>query len=242
MPTYQRGYKRPRAAYRKRRVVRKRAVSSSRRRMVSLIRRTVLKTGELKIRYNLFDKVNVYHNCFYNATGISSGALIHLNNATGMPAQGTGDNQRIGDEIMSSYYRIKLLFGQQSDRPNVNWRWVALSVPKGGTISYGNWFVATTSNVLLDDPNRDYVKVIKSGFMRPNEAGLAGGGGDEYTFTKRITVPYKKRIRFGPGNGATTHADDDLYLLMMGYDAFGTLLSDIVGYVQAEYALYYRDP
>jgi len=243
MPTYQRGYKRPRSV-RTNRVQRRTRVLpvTNRRRMVSLIRRTVLRTAELKIKYNSFDKVNVYHNGFYNPSGISSGALIHLNNAPAMPSQGTGDNQRIGDQMNSISYDIKLLFGQQSDRPNVNWRWIVLSVPKGATISYGNWFKQTTSNILLDDPNRDYVKVLKSGFMRPNEAGLAGGGGDEYTFTKRISVPYKKLVKFGPADGATTHNDNDIYLSIMGYDAFGTLPTDIVGYVQAVYSLNYRDP
>jgi len=28
----------------------------------------------------------------------------------------------------------------------------------------------------------------------------------------------------------------------MAYDAFGSLISDIVGYIQAEYSLHYRDP
>nr|WPR18639.1 MAG: capsid protein [Crogonang virus 146] len=243
MPTYGRGYNRPRA-YSKKRVVRKRRApaSTGRRRLVALIRRTVLKRGELKMRDSAVAKTNLYHNCFYNITGIESGLMIHLNAPLACPPQGVGDNQRVGDEVQLSAYKIRLLIGQQADRPNVNWRWNVFRVPKGSSISYNDWFRNRTSNVLIDEPNIDFVTKIKSGFWRPNEAGLAGGGGDEYTFTKVISFSYKKTLKFGPGEGAITHNDDDLYFSLMGYDAFGTLLSDIVGYAQASFTVYYRDP
>lgn len=243
MPTYQRGYKRPRGGYKKKRIMRRRKpASASRRRLVSLIKRTVLKKAELKMRDTAVNKTNIYHNCFYNISGIESGFIIPLNTALAQPPQGVGDNQRVGDEIQLSAYKIRLLIGQQSDRPNVNWRWNVFKVPKGSTISYNTWFRNRIANVLLDEPNSDFVTTLKSGYWRPNEAGLAGGGGDEYTFTKVVSFNYKKTLKFGPDDGATTHNDDDLYFSLMGYDAFGTLLSDIVGYCQASFTVYYRDP
>lgn len=242
MPGPYRGYKRKRSYRKPYKKTYKRPAGMKRRKLVTLIKRTILKKAELKEKFTAVGKTDIYHNCFYNGTGVSSGLVIHLNNANFMPTQGVGDNQRVGDEINMSGYKLRMLLGQQADRPNVNWRWFLLSVPKGTTISYANWFEATTSNVLLDQPNRDFVKVLKRGYWRPNEAGLAGGGGDEYTFTKQLWLPYKKLLKFGPGQGATTHNDDDLYFSLMGYDAFGTLITDIVGYVQTMVVLSYRDP
>jgi hypothetical protein len=212
---------------------------TNRRKLVSLIKRTVLKKAESKEKTVAYDKKEVYHNSFHG--GPAEGLVILMNSGS-MPTQGVSDSQRVGDEIYSSGYKIKLLFGQKADRPNVTFRYLVVTVPKGSTITYANWFKNITGNVLLDDPNRDFVKVHASGFWRPNEAGLANTGGDEYTFVKQMWVPYKKKVRFGPGDGVITHNDDDLYLVVMAYDAFGTLQADNIAYIQTALSYYYRDP
>lgn len=245
MPGPYRGYKRPRATKKssnKPYTKSTKSTNTKRRKLVTLIKRTILKKAELKEKFTPVEKTNIYHNCFYNSTGVSTGLMIHLNNASFMPSQGAGDNQRVGDEINMSGFKLRMLIGQQADRPNVNWRWFVFKVPKGSSISYGNWFEATTNNILLDQPNRDFVKVLARGYWRPNEAGLAGGGGDEYTYSKQLWIPYKHTLKFGPGAAATTHNDDDVYFSLMGYDAFGTTILDIVGYVQTMVYLAYRDP
>jgi len=216
--------------------------SASRRRLVTLIKRTVLKKTELKELFKSPPKANLYHNCFYNVSGVSTGFVWPINASLNMPSQGVKDNERVGDEIELTGIKISLLLGQQADRPNVNWRYFVLSVPKGSSITYGNWFQLNTGNILLDDPNRDFVKTLKSGIWRPNEAGLVGGSADEYTFTKRIHIPYRKHLKFGPGDAVNTHNDDDLYFVLMAYDAFGSLVTDIVGYVQLGQTMLYRDP
>jgi hypothetical protein len=188
-----------------------------------------------------YDKREMFHNSFYNPT-LSIGMVQQLNAAVNMPAQGVKDNERVGDQINVSRWTLKLLIGQKSDRPNVTFRYLVVSVPKGSPITYGNWFIATTSNVLLDDPNRDFVKVIKSGIWRPNEAGLSGSGGDEYTFTKQLYVPYKKTVKFGPDDAARTHNDNDVYFILMAYDAFGSIQSDNIAYAQMASCLHYKDP
>jgi len=215
---------------------------SSRRRLVSLIKRTVLKKTELKEKFVSSPKAEIYHNCFYNVSGVSSGFVWPLNGSPNMPAQGVQDNQRVGDEIDIAGFQLRLLCGQKADRPNVNWRYFVLSVPKGSTLTYGNWFTVNTGNVLLDDPNRDFVKVHQQGIWRPNEAGLVGGSADEYTFVKRMFIPYKKHLKFGPGDSVLSHNDDDLYFILMAYDAFGSLITDNIGYVQFGATMTYRDP
>ena len=220
----------------------RRAPAPARRNLVKLIKRTVLKRTELKEKFQNAGKTEIYHNCFYSGTPINTGFVWPMNASGVMPAQGTGESERVGDEIYMVGYKIRLLVGQKADRPNVNWRYLVLSVPKGSSITFANWFSSNTGNVMLDDPNRDFVKTILSGEWRPNEAGLVGGAADEYTFTKKMWVPYKKHLKFGPSNSATTHNDNDLYFVLMGYDAFGSLITDNIGYVQFGASLLYRDP
>jgi len=216
--------------------------TATRRRLVSLIKRVAVKTAEPKERHAPFGKTEVYHNAFYSGTVLNTGFVWQLNASNLMPQQGTQDFQRVGDQIMMSGFKVKLLMGQKADRPNVNWRWMVLVVPKGSSITYANWFTATTNNVMLDDANKDFVRTIKAGVWRPNEAGLVGGSADEYTFTKKLWIPYKKTIKFGPALAATTHNDDDVYLVIMAYDAFGSLQTDNIGYIEGSQTIHYRDP
>lgn len=237
-------YKRKRS-YSKKRVVRRRSTkgaTASRRRLLTLIKKTVMKKTELKEKFQNAGKTEIYHNCFYSGTPINTGFVWPMNDSTLMPTQGVAENQRVGDEIYISGFKVRVLIGQKADRPNVNWRYFVLLVPKGSPVTYANWFTLNTGNVMLDDPNRDFVKVLKTGVWRPNEAGLVGGSADEYTFTKRMYIPYKKHLKFGSANGAVTHNDDDLHFVLMGYDAFGSLVSDNIGYVQFGASMVYRDP
>jgi len=220
----------------------KKRSTMNRTKLVSLIKRTVLKRAEAKEKQVAFEKVEMYHNCFHNGINpISTGLVIKVNSGV-LPTQGVGDNQRVGDEIYLSGFKFKMLVGQKADRPNVTFRYLVLSVPKGSSITYSDWFKATIGNVLLDEPNKDFVKTLKTGLWRPNEAGLSATGAREYTYPKELYIPYKKKLKFGPADAAITHNDDDLYLVIMAYDAFGTQVTDNIGYITPLLICYYRDP
>lgn len=217
----------------KRKPYRKNYSAINTRRLRTLIKRTVLKTAEPKERTTVIDKIEMFHNVF---------TTVQLNPPGNMPSQGTQEVQRVGDQINTSGFMVRALFGQKTDRPNVTFRWFIVKVPKGSVYSYANWFRNITSNVLLDNINTDFCKVLKQGTMRPNEAGLGNLGGDEYTFVRKYFVSYKKLLKFGPADGAQTHNDEDIYWLIAPYDAFGSLITDNVAYVQAAFTIYYKDP
>lgn len=195
---------------------------------------------EPKEKVVAYAKQELYHNCFWNATGVSSGLLIVMNGGT-MPVQGVADNQRVGDQINSTGYKIKMLIGQKGDRPNVTFRYMAFKVPKNTVLSYDNFFKNITGNILLDEHNQDIVTVLKTGEWRPNEAGLAATGNDEFTFVKKLWVPYKRLIKFGPADAAVTHNDGDIYFWLGAYDAYGSSITDNIAYVQTQIGFHYRD-
>lgn len=211
-----------------------RSRGASRKRLVKLIKKVAIKQSESKRKAISISKTEIFHNSFNVAH--------HINLSTYMPSQGTADDQRVGDEINISGYRLKMLLGQKGDRPNVNWKWWVLKIPKGSAATYSNWFRVQTGNVMLDDPNTDFVKVLKSGYWRPNQAGLTGTGDDEFTFVKQMWLPYRKNLKFGPGGATVTHNDDDLYFCLVCYDAFGTLVTDNIAYIQMQSEIFYRDP
>lgn len=198
-----------------------------------MIKTVALRQSEPKFRSSSIGTTQLFHNVIQ--------AQI-LNSSSFMPPQNATDTGRIGDQIRIAKYDLKLVFGQKGDRPNVNFKWWIVKVPKGSSYAYASWFIATTNNVMLDDINTDFVKVLKSGYMRPNEAALTGTGDDEYTFCKRITFPYNRLVKFGPADAAVTHNDDDIYFMVTCYDAAGTVPTDNIAYVIANCTVHYRDP
>lgn len=240
MPLYSsRKRKYSRVAKTVRRYKSRRAATTRRPTFATRVRRVILRTGELKSKHSPVTKVEIFHNSFN-----TGGYVLKLNSDAYYPTQGVAQNQRVGDEIMLSGIGIKLLIGQKADRPNVTFRWAVITLPRGATINYASVFQAVTNNVLIDDFNKDFATVKSSGLWRPNEAGLNGTGGDEYTFVKKVYVPWKHKTKFGPANGASTQLDtQDLYFIMVAYDAYGSITgTDNIAYAESLVTVYYRDP
>jgi hypothetical protein len=153
----------------------------SRAALVRTIKRVTMKTAESKSRSSTYDKAELYHNAFGSLISgvIGYQGIVAPSKSLAMPPQGVKDNERVGDQINITGFKVKIMFGQKADRPNVTVRLLVLKIPKGSSITYNNWFTTQTSNIFLDDPNTDFVKVLDSSYLRPDEAGRydATGGG-----------------------------------------------------------------
>lgn len=192
-----------------------------------------MKTAESKQKsYVVTSGTNVNHNSI---------TPLLINGSTQTPALGAFDDQRIGDKVNTTGYKMRMIFQQAPDRPNVTWKLWIMKVPKGVSYTYSSFFFAISNNVLLDDTNTDYVKVLATKIYKPY-TGRMENSTDSFTFARKLWVPYRRVLNFGPANGAQTHDDGDIYALVTAYDASGTLLTDVLGSVQMWCSLYYRDP
>lgn len=203
-------------------------------RFAKAVKRVLLKTCEpKKTSFNITQTI-IKHNVPH---------VLHcINSAANMPSQGIGDNQRIGDQINTSGFRIRFIFGQYADRENVTWQVRIISVPKGSAYVYGQWFDNVTGNVMLDDMNEDFVKVQKT-YTFKTVLSPDSNNTEEFTFVKKFWIPYKRLLKFGPANAAITHNDsEDRYILITAYDAYGTLITDNLGYILGNCALHFKDP
>lgn len=205
-----------------------------------LVNKMILKKAESKFKHADFGKIELYHNNM---------SVSQINeHASCMPTQGTGDSQRVGDNINVGGFYIRMLCGQKADRPNCVWKFYVLKVPKGTAVSYSTFFDAITNNVLLDTPNKDKVSVLKTLTMKPAKStmflanyGSSSGNNKEFTFPVKIWLPYRRVYKF-QSDGGTPHNDGDLYLIKLVYDAYGTLTTDNIAYVQLISTVYYKDP
>lgn len=197
------------------------------------VKKVILRTAETKAKNTDYGKTELYHNVTQSSV---------LNIGAAWPVQGTADNQRLGDEINMTGIKLRFLFGQKGDRPNVNWRLVIGAVPQNYTYVYGSFFKNVTGNSLLDEVNKDRVQVLHQKWFKPMDIITYGqAGGDEYTFTRQVFISRKKLIKFGTDAG-TDHNDKTIMMVLVPYDAYGSLLSDNIAYVQTWQSLYYKDP
>ncbi|AMB42980.1 hypothetical protein [Circovirus-like genome DCCV-9] len=198
------------------------------------VKAVVMKTVETKSRPWGYGKLELNHNVPYAIT------LNGTGNPGPMPPQGTQDYERIGDIINTSGIKLRLMCGQKADRPNVTFKFWVVQVPKGSGYSYNQWFMNYTGNCLLDSINTDFVKILATHTWKAPETYSAETR--EVTFTKQWWIPRRRVVKFGPTNASLSHNDSDVHLLCAAYDAYGTLVTDNIAYVQLHVETFYRDP
>lgn len=215
------------------------------------IKRVMFKMAEPKHFLTNVAKQELFHN-----GGTSAVFVSHVLNAIG-PAQGMTESARIGDRYYRSGWKINMLIGQKFDRPNVTWRIAVIKAAYNLTsVGFSNILEQGASgNVLLDNINKDKYTVLYQKYIHKNWSptvpvgavydvagnGTSTSGGKELTWAHKFWVPCRKEVKFLTDAGVTPN-EDSFILLIAAYDAFGSLLTDNIGYVQTHVKEFYRDP
>ena len=163
-----------------------------------------------------------------------------INLAQAMPGQGVQDEQRVGDQINVSGWLLRMVIRQKADRPNMTFKYWIVEVPKGETYVYNSWFDNVTNNTMLDKINTDNCRVKKSGTWKPYTGAMANAT-DQFTFVKQIFISNKKLYKF-TRNGSQVHDQKDLYILLVAYNAYGSLLTDTIATYEMVSTVYFKDP
>lgn len=235
--TYARSVRR-KQAYRRRRFTNRLA---SKKYISRIARKVVLSAAEDKEFAVDHAKQELYHNLVGTVAQINAPTVNH------MPSQGDGDTNRTGDKIIARGFKIHALFGQKYDRPNVTWRViVAAQRPGLGPLNYSGLLKNMSGNGLLDEVNKDRVTVLLQKYIKPLKSSvtIATAGvenSQEFTFTRKFWIPRKMVYKFEL-NGGYQHNDKELYMYVLPYDAYGTLITDNIGYCQVWTKFCYKDP
>lgn len=213
--------------------------------IAKICRDTIIRMSEAKDKTYNHGKIEMYHNSGSPASGQILNSVV-INGTTIMPTQGSGDSQRNGDRINVSGFSVKMLVGAKFDRPNVTWRFLVVSLPKGTGPTLGTVLVNSTSNILLDSVNTDLCTVLYQKYWKPQRSTLFSEGGgvastNEFTVPFQFWIPRKREYKFS-ADGGTTHNDNDIHLVLFAYDAYGTVMTANIGYVQLWVKMFYRDP
>jgi hypothetical protein len=203
-----------------------------------IARKVLFKNSETKVFDSNVGKIEYNHN---------SPQLLELNSAARMPARGTGPDNRIGDSIRKVGTRHTMLIGGKADRTNITYRLQYVTYPRDATYAYSDFFINKTGNALLDRMNTDLVKIVKTIYIKPQKSGIlhnTSGGAlaspREYTIAKKVWLPSKHLINF-PSGASDEPRNRKFGVIITAYDAYGTLTSDNIAYIQHLVSNYFKD-
>lgn len=208
-----------------------------------ICRKYIKNMNETKFFINTLTRQTLYHN---GGTNGVSGAFQYnfFNNL--LPVQGDGESNRDGNEILIRGVRLNCLITLPYDRLASKVIMYVLRVPKGynplGT--YDAMFDNVSSNWLLDsiDTGRVkvmYKKIFTAGRINPN---VPTGTNREITIPRKVYINFKNlRLKFYDDTSSNHVFPYDFVAVFAGYDAWGTLSSDIVSYVKLDAKLYFKD-
>lgn len=199
-----------------------------------IAQKVINKNTETKVKDFDAGKVEYYHNV---------PQLLELNSSSALPSRGTGVADRIGDAVRKVGTRHTMLLASKHDRPNITYRLTYITYPRDASYSYSSFFIDKTGNALLDRMNTDLVKIIKTVYIKPTKSITpldTSWDNKECTWVKKVWLPSKSVIKF-PDGGSSEASNRKFGVLITAYDAFGTLKTDNIGYVQHLISNYFKD-
>lgn len=220
-------------------------------------KKMIMKKTETKFLDFGSENVQVYHN-----VGNTGGALGPFNspwtdaaffNCWAAIPQGTGVGQRLGNEIYPRGMKLRLMLFNKDTRPNLQYRIIIGTVPKlnqaGGisTPTNVNFLTPPQYNNLLTRMNTDlgcraFIDRTYRNALGISSVPLGGVGGKESTLLRRYYIRRKKasKIIYSAGQGAVI-VNKPVFLAVIPYDAFGTLVTDNVASYAYQCTLYWKD-
>lgn len=198
-----------------------------------IARAVVLRAAETKEKQFSVGKVELYHNSL---------SYVHqLNHLTVMPGKGDNEDQRNGDTIIARGWRMRMTLANKGDRPNVTYRIVVVARNADVTPGYGDVFKNTSGNCLLDMVDDDQNTKLYDKTYKPNRGmvGTTETGLREFVIPFKFWIPRKMTYKFTTN---TVTNDRSIWMFVMAYDAYGTLVTDNIGYTQVWGEFLYKDP
>lgn len=208
------------------------------RRLVSMVKKITLNQAETKYSTKSITFTELYHNSLNN---------FGTNILAGLPNQGTGDGDRVGDSINMVGIKFRLMLGQKGDRPNVSFRVFVVSYEdstSGNPTAYNDFFHNVSGNALLDPVQYKRFHVLKQFTVRNTKGSVdTFNAAKEYTRSVQFWVPYKKKVQFrGDSSILPVNIPEHMNVIVVPYDAQGTLVSDNIAYGTGAATIYYKDP
>lgn len=247
MPKRKSSYSGP-AAKRSRTTVTKSVMRARKRRgpkryALRVARRAMLSMTETKYTSFGVENYNIYHNGGVGPT--YSYAII--NNLCSVSV-GTAQNTRVGDEIYPVGINMKFWLSNKDNRPNVSWRIMIIACPPDQVTAAnpGGLFKGTSGNKILDYVDTDKYNIVYQKLLQPQAGDYSlesSATNKEHSRLHSLWIPIRGRLSYQSDGGTTPkYQRHCLSLVVIGYDAYGTLLTDNIASFTCVGRFYFKDP
>lgn len=227
------------------------------RRISRIATKAVMKKAETKYAVINRENVQLYHNV--GETGGAVGPYLNpytdatFFNCWSLINTGTAAFNRIGNEIYPRGMSIRLWLANKSDRPNLHYRVVIGTLPKtnvAGAVTTATNFqwIENYFNVLQGFPNHDagvklfYDKVVRNeiGTSFNVIAGASWVPRETHKFLK-IFIKRKRSNKITYAAGTNVIYNKPVFMAVIPYDSYGTLVTDNVASMAYSCKLYWKD-
>lgn len=199
---------------------RKTGLTKTQRKSVARIAKSVAMTlPEKKVFGFQAENIQLLHNkTFY------SGEWLKCKQGVGDPQDLDDQIVRIGDEFYLRNINIRLWLSNKLDRPNVMYKcylfWYTVGATLGDQLCY-----FTNTNKMLDRPNTQNISIIDQQTIFSGASYENGTEKHEHSYLCTLKGSWKgKKIIYD--EGGSTPKTRDIGMMVVCYDAYGTLQSD----------------
>lgn len=149
---------------------------------------------------------------------------------------GISQEERIGDTVWAKYLKLRIWLSTKSDRPNVMFRIMVVSTPTDQylTAAPSNFWRNYSGNKILDYVNTDMYSIIYHRIVKITHGDTSlesGSARHEASKMHNIYIPLNRKVSYQTDTSGTPvpkSARNCLSLVIVPYDAYGTLTSDTI--------------
>lgn len=217
--------------------------------LIKLINKVSLKKAETKQGHFNEENVNMNHN-----SGILRTNILYTTQGTTDTETGASNfANRIGDEVIARGIKFKFWIANKYDRPNILYRLVIFKYQSLKTPVSSDLWKGANGNKIMDDFDREaftplYQRIFKiqmgvSGVLKYNETLTTNYDAYKKEAFKYLSVyvPLKNmKIKYSDGGNIPKFTN--VGMVLIPYDAYGTLTTDTVASVNWSYKFYFKDP
>lgn len=215
-------------------------------RLVRAVRAASLRVAETKYRSYSEEARELYHN-----GGSALGGFWPVQTSNMLSTSQSNTQQgRNGDEVWPVGLSIKLWLSNKLDRPNVMYRILVIACPpdQATTAQPAGLMQGSIGNYMLDFVNTDKYNVKYQKIIKPFAGDYSletGATNREHSTSHTFYLPLKKRGKLAYSADAGNlpkYQRDCLSLVVIAYDAAGTLTTNNIASMSFVYRFYFKDP
>lgn len=200
-----------------------------------IARKEVRGMCEKKVFGTLGENLQLYHNKTYYVPN-----LLKCKQGVEDPNDLTDGDARVGDEILIKNVNIRLWLSNKLDRPNVMYKCYLFWYESGATLSDTLCYF-TQQNKMLDRINNEKISIIDKQTIFSGASYENGTEKHEHSKLCTLNGNWKgHKITYDEGGG--TPKKRDIGMMVVCYDAYGTLQTDNIASFAFNHNVKFIDP